>query len=142
MNTEKLKKQLRLHEGVRHEVYFDTRGIPTIGVGRNLKDNPLSDDEVDFLLASDVRRVADGLDESVPWWRGLSEVRQRVLADMAFNLGMAGLLSFGRMLARLEEGDHTGASREMLDSRWARQVGERATRLSEMMATGRDYVGQ
>jgi len=75
------------------------------------------------------------MDESVPFWRELSEVRQLVLLDMAFNLGVFGLTKFQNTLALLEAGEYEAASEEMLNSRWAEQVGQRALNLSQAMRT-------
>ena len=72
----------------------------------------------------------------MPWARALSPERQAVLVNMAFNLGIAGLLAFKRMLAACERGEYAAAAREMLDSVWAKQVGARAVRLAEQMRTG------
>jgi len=63
-------------------------------------------------------------------------VRQRVLLDMAFNLGISGLLKFKRTLKAIRAKQYEKAAEMMLDSRWATQVGQRAKRLSKMMATG------
>jgi lysozyme len=68
----------------------------------------------------------------------LNDVRQRVLVDMAFSMGVVGLLNFKRTLATIQAGDYQQAATMMLDSRWAKQVGQRVERLARMMATGKD----
>jgi lysozyme len=127
--------QLRRDEGVRSTVYLDSRGIPTIGVGRNLRDVGLSDPEVDFLLANDIQRAEDGL-SGFAWYQGLDDVRKGAVTNMAFNLGVAGLLHFPHMIAALAKQDWSGAAAEMVNSDWAKQVGARATRLEQQILTG------
>jgi lysozyme len=136
--TDKLKQQIKLHEGVEYRVYEDTQGILTIGVGRNLEDRGLSEDEVDYLLNNDIKICVEELKRSFDWYDDLDDIRKRVLVDMMFNLGMPRLKGFVKMLEAIESG---AAAEEMLDSTWARQVGSRADRLSEMMETGTDYIG-
>ncbi len=136
MVEEKLIKLLITHEGLRLKPYRDTRGKLTIGVGRNLDDVGITEEEAIYLLKNDIKRVLDFLKERLPYWNGLTETRKMALVDMCFNLGPGGFLSFKRMLAALERGDYEQAAREMLDSRWARQVGRRAEELAEMMREG------
>ena len=139
--TDKLKQQIKLHEGVEYRVYEDTQGILTIGVGRNLEDRGLSEDEVDYLLNNDIKICVEELKRSFDWYDDLDDIRKRVLVDMMFNLGMPRLKGFVKMLEAIESGAWEAAAEEMLDSTWARQVGSRADRLSEMMETGTDYIG-
>ena len=138
MDRQRLFTQLRLHEGVEHKPYKCTAGYLTIGVGRNLDDRGLSDDEIDFMLDNDIAVVVDELAKHFDWFFDLSEVRQRVIADMVFNLGMPRFMQFKNMIAAIEAEDYVQASNEMMDSRWAEQVGLRASRLAEMMETGED----
>lgn len=138
MNGNRFIAQLRFHEGVRNHVYKDHLGIETIGVGRNLVDRGLSDEEVDMLLANDIAIVEDELDKQLPWWRDLSEVRQRALADLVFNLGMPRLHGFVKTLSALQTRDYHTAAEELLDSKYARQVGARAIRIAEMIRSGLD----
>ena len=138
MDKQRLIEQLRLHEGVEHKPYVDTVGKTTIGVGRNLDDVGLTDDEIDYLLDNDIHTVMSELDIWWDGWRELDEVRQRVLADMMVNMGRPTLNKFENFHAALVDGNYEQASVEMLDSRWAEQVGQRAQRLAGMMATGED----
>ena len=124
-----------------YRVYEDTQGILTIGVGRNLEDRGLSEDEVDYLLNNDIKICVEELKRSFDWYDDLDDIRKRVLVDMMFNLGMPRLKGFVKMLEAIESGAWGAAAEEMLDSTWARQVGSRADRLSEMMETGTDYIG-
>ena len=139
MSDRRLIDMLVLHEGKRHHVYECSSGKLTVGVGRNLEDLGLSDGEIDFLLRNDLVRVQGELLHSVPCFSKLSETRQNVLIDMCFNLGISRFLQFKMMLTALEIGDYIEAAAEMLDSRWAKQVGERANRLAKMMATDEWY---
>jgi lysozyme len=131
-------RQLRLHEGERLKPYRCTAGKLTIGVGRNLEDRGISAEESAMLLANDIAAMERELQHALPWAATLDEVRQRVLLDMAFNLGIVGLLAFKRTLATVAAGQYQQAATMMLDSKWTRQVGQRAERLSRMMATGKD----
>lgn len=138
MDRTAMVRQLRLHEGERLKPYRCTAGKLTIGVGRNLEDRGITAAESAFLLSNDIDAVWTEVQRALPWVAGLDDVRQRVLHDMAFNLGIVGLLGFRRTLAAIEAGQYQQAATMMLDSRWARQVGGRAERLSRMMATGKD----
>ena len=139
MDRNRLIDQLRIHEGVEKTVYNDSEGIPTIGVGRNLRDRGLSDDEIDYLLSNDIDIVVDELDKVMPWWKDLDEVRQRVLCDLVFNLGMPRFSGFKKSISYMKQQMWDQAADELLDSKWARQVGRRAQALSEMMSTGNDF---
>jgi lysozyme len=132
-----MTRQLRLHEGERLMPYRCTAGKLTIGVGRNLEDRGITREESAYLLANDIAAEERELLRALPWVAELDEVRQRVLLDMSFNLGLVGLLGFKRTLATIQAGDYQAASTMMLDSKWAGQVGQRAERLSRMMATGK-----
>ena len=139
--ADKLRQQIRMHEGVEHKVYEDTEGIKTVGVGRNLEDRGLSDDEIDYLLSNDIDICVKELEQTFDWYDDLDDIRKRVLIDMMFNLGMPRLKKFVNMLKAIEARAWRSAAVEMLDSKWAEQVGNRASRLSEMMETGEEYIG-
>ena len=139
MDIDKLIAQLKVHEGVRSKVYLDTEGIETIGVGRNLRDRGLSDDEIELMLANDIRDFQEEVENAFPWWLDLDDVRQRVVVDMAFNMGLGSLSKFVNTLSHIENGRYEEAGVEMLDCKWARQVGDRANVLSNMMKTGEDH---
>ncbi len=144
MDLKKLILELRRDEGVRYAPYNDTMGIQTVGVGHNMKASPLpagwkaplTDAQVDTLLAADIESVRKALDARLPWWSGLDDVRQRVLANMAFNMGIQGLLGFKNTLAAVQAGRYADAAQGMAASAWARQVGARAARLAQAMKTG------
>lgn len=139
MSDDLLIAELRRDEGVRRSAYADSVGLLTIGVGRMIdprKGGGLSDEEIDYLLRNDMAKVRAQLDASLPWWRELDEVRQRVLLNMAFNLGINGLLGFKNTLAAIQAHDWKRAAAGMLASAWAKQVGARANRLVQMILTG------
>jgi lysozyme len=135
-----IDEQLMLHEGVRLKPYRDTVGKLTIGVGRNLDDVGLFRSEADFLLSNDIARVYRDCLQAFPFFTALDHVRQKVLLDMCFNLGIAGLKKFKRTLGYVAAGEYDKAAAAMLESKWARQVGKRAHRLAEMMRSGNDYT--
>ena len=136
VNLHRLQKQLIRHEALRLKPYRCSADKLTIGIGRNLDDVGITKEEAFFLLGNDISRVIAELDQNIPVFSSLDEIRKRVVIDMGFNLGISRLLHFRRMLSALEQGDYQKAAVEMLDSKWARQVGKRAINLNKMMKTG------
>jgi lysozyme len=136
VNIDTLAAELTRDEGKRLKPYKDSVGKLTIGVGRNLDDVGIRPDECDLLLKNDILAAMNQLDINLAWWRNLDEVRQRVLANMAFNMGIATLLTFKNTLAAVEAGSWEAAADGMKASHWAAQVGPRADRLIAMMRTG------
>lgn len=137
--SKELSKQLRRDEGVEESAYTDSLGYLTIGVGRLIdkrKGGRLRDNEIEFLLQNDIQEVSQALSVRLPWTKRLDPARLGVLQNMAFNLGVDGLLAFKKTLRLVEAGDYQAASKEMLNSKWASQVGARAQRLSNQMASG------
>ena len=135
--SDKLTDMLVDHEGLRHKPYRCTAGKLTIGVGRNIEDRGISTDEAMYMLANDIKLSRKELSAAFPWFDKLDEVRQSVLIDMHVNLGLDRLRGFRNTLALIGVGKYEAAAHEMLDSKWAGQVGRRSQRLSRMMATGR-----
>lgn len=131
----RLIKQLRLHEGVEKFPYRDTVGKLTIGVGRNLTDRGLSNDEIDYILVNDLHEIVRVAD-LYHWYEALTDNRKLVVLDMLFNLGQPRFEKFQRMIAAIEAADWREASEQMLTSRWARQVKGRAVTLGTMMLNG------
>lgn len=146
MNTDDplLNKELRRDEGVERNIYRDTKGIQTVGVGHNIEAHPLpegwtcplTDEQIDQLLAEDLESVFSDLDRAYPWWRKMSYPRQRVIANMMFNMGLMKLSGFKNTLAAMEQGRYMATAEGMMASLWAKQVGDRADRLAEMMEQG------
>ena len=156
-NTSHFLDKLITHEGMVLTVYQDTLGIDTIGIGRNLKDRGISKEELDYmdipsmaivyehgiteadaryLAMNDIKIVEEELCRVQPVVNDLDAVRQLILMDMAFNMGVPRLCKFKRMWAAIHERKFDAAGREMLDSRWATQVGSRAVKLSDAMEKG------
>tara|TARA_X000000950_G_C13615080_1_gene536974 strand:+ start:231 stop:668 length:438 start_codon:yes stop_codon:yes gene_type:complete len=139
MNSERLTKMLKRHEGVKSHAYKCSAGFITVGVGRNLDENGgigLSDSEIDMLLANDIARVDQELKDRFVWYSELDSVRRDAMIDIAFNLGITKLLRFEKALSAMESQDYFLASEEFNDSRWSDQVGERADELCDMIETG------
>jgi lysozyme len=137
-----IEQQILQHEGLRLFPYQDTTGHFSIGVGRNLNERGISRPEAIYLMRNDILDAVAALNNGLSWWRALDPIRQRVLIDMAFNLGIAGLLKFNLMLSHAHQGKYDQAAKEMLNSRWAQQVGQRATRLARMMETGKELSSE
>ena len=156
-NAENFVNKLIAHEGLRLQVYKDTLGIDTVGIGRNLEDRGITKEELDWmdipsmdavyeygiteadamhLAKNDVQIVEEELVRAHPCVEELDAVRQLVLTDMAFNLGVPRLCKFKKMWAAVHENKFDVAAKEMLDSRWANQVKSRATKLAHAMHHG------
>ena len=133
----KLINQLKSDEGLRLKPYKCTEGYLTIGYGRNLETNGISENEAEVMLVNDIYRVMESLNDY-----GLlidhTPPRQDVLINMAFQMGINGLLKFKKMLRALDDRNYSLAAKEMLDSLWAKQTPERAKRLARQMRVG-DY---
>ena len=159
LDRAKLKKQLVLHEDRKTKVYNDSEGIPTIGVGFNLKrdgakkrieslglnyakvvagEQELSDPQIDELLDADIDSAVASCKAVFPKFADLSDVRQRVIADMVFNLGRAKFEGFEKMITAVKEEKFDTAADEMKRSKWYKQVKTRGTRLEAMMRTNRE----
>jgi len=156
-NREDLVNKLIKHEGLRLQVYKDTLGIDTIGIGRNLEDRGITEEELDwmdipsvdtvyehgiteadamYLAQNDVQIVEQELLRAHPCVENLDAVRQLVLIDMAFDLGVPRLCKFKKMWAAVHAKQFDVAAKEMLDSRWATQVKSRSTKLAHAMHHG------
>jgi lysozyme len=150
-------EELIKHEGLKLQVYKDTLGIDTIGIGRNLEDRGISQEELDdldipnmdviyeygiteadavYLAQNDVQIVEEELLRAHPCVDRLDSVRQLILMDMAFNMGVPRLCKFQKMWNAIHEEKYDVAAKEMLDSRWAIQVKSRATKLANAMHNG------
>lgn len=127
---------LKRDEGLRLTLYQDSEGHPTIGYGHNLE-HPITTAAAEGILQDDLRVAEAAVLRAEPWVSTLSGPRQGVLYQMAFNLGIRGLLDFERMWQAVRDQRWDDAAREMLDSVWATQVGERAVRLATQMREDR-----
>ncbi len=130
-------ENLKISEGFISKVYKCPAGKLTVGYGRNLEDNGITKDEAEALMFNDIEKVENLLNEKLTWFKDLDNTRREVLIDMAFNMGVFGLLKFKNTLKYIEEKEYGIASQEMLNSKWSQQVGDRAIKLSNVMALGR-----
>ena len=143
MNIDKLINELIMDEGYKYEIYLDHLGYPTMGVGHLITEKdeehgkpvgtPIAEDRIKECLENDIKIVCDELDMKEPWWRNLNDNRQRVVANMCFNLGYPRLSKFKRFIAAMHTSQWETAAVEMMDSKWATQVGDRAKRLRDRM---------
>lgn len=131
-----IEDQLLRDEGMRLRPYRDAVGKLTIGIGRNLDDVGISEDEACLLRSNDIKKASAGLLVVLPWAENLDPVRFGALLNMCFNLGLTKLLKFKQFLASLEAGDWKMAKLNMLNSAWASQVGDRAVRLAKQIEIG------
>jgi lysozyme len=135
-----LAADLRRDEGVRKKPYRDSLGVWTVGVGHNLESGPvLSDAALQQILMDDIDATLAFLDLHCPWWLSQAPIYQRVLANMAFNLGPK-LLEFHDTLSAFQAKDYETAKQQMLKSLWGTQVGARADRLAQMTETGQELA--
>lgn len=125
--------RIKKHEGLRLKPYRCTAGKLTIGYGRNLEDNGITEEEAHFLLMNDLKKSWDECCKAFSWISKMDKIRQGVIVELCFNMGLGRLKGFKKMLAACERGDYETASVEMLDSLWARQVGQRAKTLANIM---------
>jgi len=130
------KEQIKIDEGFKGNVYQCTAGANTIGYGRNLDQNPLTEEEADYLLENDLKKVVKQC-QRFAFYQNLKPERRAVIINMVFNLGLSRFNKFKKLQAALFIEDYEAASREMLDSNWAVQVGKRADRLAKTMRLGK-----
>ena len=143
MNIEQLREELKIDEGVKYEIYLDHLGLPTFGIGHLVIDTdpeheapvgtPVSESRVNECFDNDVevvlgecRKLYDDFDE-------LPEEAQLIIANMMFNMGRPRLSQFKGMKAGVDARDWNRAADEMVDSRWYKQVTNRADRLVNRM---------
>lgn len=138
-----VRTQIEQFEGRKNAAYPDplTHGAPwTIGVGHTgpeVHEGLLWTDQlIDQTLDADIAHVVDGLRARLPWFARLSEARQAVLINMAFQMGLPGLMKFQRTLGSVRDERWNAAAGEMLASAWAQQTPSRAARLARQMETG------
>ena len=136
--NEKWTQLTRRYEGLSVVPYQCPTGHLTMGYGHNLE-NGISKEAAEFILREDLQAAEKAVSKHFVWWQGLNEARQFVLVDMTFNMGIGKLSTFKKMLAAIKCGDYQTAAAEMINSRWASQVGHRATELAKMMKTGEYY---
>ena len=146
MNIEKLREELKVDEGCIEEIYLDHLGYHTFGIGHLItnKDKEwgepvgtkISIKRINECFKNDIEIVFKELDRNLSWWRELPDDIQLVLANMCFNLGITRLKKFKKFLTALSKKDWELAATEMMDSRWATQVKQRAVRLQKRVLKG------
>lgn len=136
MNIQRLKETLERHEGLRLKPYKDSVGKLSIGIGRNLDDNGIAEEEARYLLHHDLVDAIGDCRTHLPWFDELNDIRKEVMVNMMFNLGWRRLSTFRKMFRAISEQEFEWAAQECLDSKWATQVGDRAIELSEALRTG------
>jgi len=137
--TEKLRDLLIQHEGEVNHAYEDSEGYLTIGVGRLIderKGGGISHEEAMHLLDNDIKTTLGECDRMFDWFDDLDEVRKVVVLNMVFNMGLSNFMGFRKTIYFISASAYESAAKEMLDSKWATQVGRRATHLSGMMESG------
>lgn len=132
---------LELDEGNERKPYIDSVGKVSIGIGFNLTDVGLYPEEIDFIFKNRVAKVEEFLEKKVPFYHELDDVRKAVLIDMCYNMGEEpfdndGFKDWPIFMGQVQSGDYVSAAANMLATKWAGQVGQRAVRLSKMMETG------
>ncbi len=142
MSGERLRLLIKRHEGLRLKSYLDSQGVLTVGYGHSLANasGPIPDEispaEAEELFEKDLAYAVHMCELFVRGYDRLDEVRQGVLVDMCFNMGVGGLLTFRNTLPLIEAGRYGEAAEHMLASKWAGQVGGRAVEDAAMMRTG------
>ena len=141
MNIDKLREEIAADEGEVHEIYLDHLGLATFGIGHLVRDDdpesglpvgtPIDDDRVVKAFESDIETVLSDCNKLYPDFNDLPEEAQRVIANMMFNMGRPRLSKFKGMKSGVDARDWDRAADEMVDSRWYRQVTNRADRLVE-----------
>jgi len=131
-----LIEQLERHEGLRLKPYRCTSDKLTIGIGRNLEDVGITEEEARMLLKNDIANATTQLLTEYPWMTTLGEVRFAALVNFTFNVGIGTVGKFVKALAFLKEKQFDKAANEFLNSRWAKQVGQRAVEVTDQIRTG------
>ena len=146
MNIDKLREELTFDEGCIDKIYLDHLNYPTFGIGHLILETdpehgqevgtPVSEERIKECFEKDIQNVFEDLDRNMPWWKDLPSDLILVMANMSFNLGINRLMKFKNFLSAMQNNDWDKAAVEMLDSRWAIQVGPRAIRLKDRVLKG------
>ena len=133
----KLIEQLKIHEGFRSNVYTCSGGKKTVGYGRNLQDIGISEEEAEMLLKNDIYEATNQLLNAFPFMATFSDVRISAMINFTFNVGIGTVRKFSNTIEYLKNEDWEAAADEMMDSKWAEQVGNRAIQITEQIRTSR-----
>ena len=128
-----LQDSVRSHEGCKLKAYQDSEGVWTIGVGRNLQNLTITEQQANEWLAEDLQTAVNELDRAFKGWRDHSPARQNVLIELCFQLGAPRLAGFLKFWAALRSQDYATAALELLASRYASQVPKRAHTLAKRL---------
>ena len=131
----RLRETITRHEGSRLDMYQDTLGIWTIGVGHNIQEKGISPKVMEIMLQEDLEEAISELKRSVSFFSRMPEQVQEALVNLSFNMGIPRLMQFRNTLAYLRDGEFGSAADELLDSRYAEQVGHRALEVADMIRT-------
>ena len=131
--TSTLIEAVKLSEGFRDKVYKDTLGIDTIGYGFAIKDLVIDEDIAEMILRRKLEKLVDDTNKRFSFLKDLPEQAQDVIYEMCYQLGVTGVSKFKKTLAYLENFEYKMASKEMLDSKWAKQTPNRAKKLSDII---------
>lgn len=134
--SEKVMQKIEAEEGRKHQVYTCSAGKLTVGVGFNIEDVPIPDEVIDYWLIFNLNKLRRELIE-FKWFNDSPPFAKLVLVDMAYQMGVAGLLKFEDMIKAITNKDYEKASSELLDSKYARQTPERANRNAEILRSGK-----
>ena len=134
VDMERLKKQLVIDEGLELKPYRCSADKLTIGVGRNIQEVGITEAEAMVLLENDIARVAGEGTQAFDWFLGLTPIRKEAIINLVFNMGLSKFKQFKKTIAFIEAGDWERAGAELLDSNYARQVGQRSQRVANMLA--------
>lgn len=146
-NPMSAREYIRKNEGTRYEAYKDTIGILTIGVGHNCCAQPvpgitrvgdrLTENQVEVLFERDYRRAEEDAHVLLRGaWESLNEVRRAVFIDMVFNMGKRSVSRFIRVIRFTMMARYKEAAMQLMQSRYAQQVPNRAKRNASMLETG------
>ena len=136
MNIEQLKKEIQFDEGKDLKPYRDPTGHITIGIGRNLDNTGISEEECALMFKNDIERVMQSLDRALPWWTTLPDPVARGLCNMTFNLGLGGVLQFKTTLGFLRAHEFEEAAASVMHSLAARQLPNRYGRIAALFKQG------
>jgi len=134
IDLERLKAQLVRHEGMVLTTYECTAGKTTLGVGRNVQEVGITEAEAMHLLSNDIARVAGECYGAFSWFKDLDELRKEAVINMVFNLGLTRFKQFKKTISYIEAGEFQLAGAEALDSKWAKDVGNRAVEVANQLA--------
>lgn len=136
MNQQEIEEQLIKHEGFENKIYYCSMGKPTIGVGRNIENYGLSEEEIYFMLRNDIKKCTQDLNLVFDNFNDFDDILQHALIDMRFNLGYSGFRKFKKMIKAIKNKNLEEAAEEAIDSRWYHQVRGRSKSIVSMIRGG------